>query len=112
MERRHIRAREREGEDAVGSRPITAPSIFFPHFQWTPQEIRAGLCQEDDDVKARSVADAGNGIVEANGRRCPKCGAMIEYLCHWERGRDIPGGLLACVTPHIFIFHFRGLPKK
>jgi predicted RNA-binding Zn-ribbon protein involved in translation (DUF1610 family) len=23
--------------------------------------------------------------VKANGRRCPKCGAMIEYLCYWEK---------------------------
>ena len=29
------------------------------------------------------MSDAGG--VEANGRRCPKCGAVIEYLDYWER---------------------------
>jgi hypothetical protein len=31
------------------------------------------------------MADAGNGDVKADGRRCPKCGAMIDHLDYWER---------------------------
>jgi predicted RNA-binding Zn-ribbon protein involved in translation (DUF1610 family) len=30
------------------------------------------------------MAGAGNGGVEANGRRCPKCGAVIDHLDYWE----------------------------
>jgi predicted RNA-binding Zn-ribbon protein involved in translation (DUF1610 family) len=36
------------------------------------------------------MADAGNGAVKkASGGRCPKCGAMIEYLCYWEKAVNI-----------------------
>jgi uncharacterized C2H2 Zn-finger protein len=31
------------------------------------------------------MADAGRGAVKADGRRCPKCGAMIRYLYYWEK---------------------------
>jgi NMD protein affecting ribosome stability and mRNA decay len=41
-----------------------------------------GLCR-DGNVEARGMAGAGD--VEANGRRCPKCGAVIDHLDYWER---------------------------
>jgi hypothetical protein len=38
----------------------------------------------------------GREAVEADGRECPKCGAMIRYLYYWERaincGEYWPGG--------------------
>ncbi len=43
------------------------------------------MCR-DGGVEARGMADAGNGDVEANGRRCPKCRAVIEYLSLPEYG--------------------------
>jgi hypothetical protein len=36
-------------------------------------------------VEARGMADAGNETVKADGRRCPKCGALINHLDYWER---------------------------
>jgi predicted nucleic acid-binding Zn-ribbon protein len=43
---------------------------------------------------------AGAGDVEANGRRCPKCGAVIDHLDYWERaintGEYWPGWIPQC----------------
>jgi len=56
------------------------------------------------------VADAGNGIVEANGRRCPKCGAAIEYLCYWEKavnsGEYWPDGFRNMRTDYVVECYF------
>jgi hypothetical protein len=46
------------------------------------------------------MADAGNEAVKkASGGRCPKCGAMIDYLDYWEKavnsGEYWPDGFLS-----------------
>jgi len=35
------------------------------------------------------MANAGNESVRADGQRCPKCGATIEYLCYCEKAVNI-----------------------
>jgi ribosomal protein S27AE len=35
--------------------------------------------------KIRALVEAAKEAVRADGRRCPKCGAMIDHLDYWER---------------------------
>jgi predicted RNA-binding Zn-ribbon protein involved in translation (DUF1610 family) len=50
------------------------------------------------------------GTVEANGRKCPKCGAMIEYLCYWEKavnsGEYWPDGFHDIRVDYVIEFYF------
>jgi ribosomal protein S27AE len=59
-------------------------------------------------VEARGMASAGD--VEANGRRCPKCGAMIDHLDYWERvintGEYWRDGLRDVTPSHVDEYYF------
>jgi hypothetical protein len=44
----------------------------------SPQGIRADL-HYGDGAEVMGMSDEGEAVEEVNGRRCPKCGAMIEY---------------------------------
>ncbi len=48
--------------------------------------------------------------MEANGRKCPKCGAMIEYLCYWEKavnsGEYWPDGFHDIRVDYVIEFYF------
>jgi len=47
---------------------------------------------------------------KVDGRRCPKCGATIEYLCYWEKAANIgeywPDGLHNVRTDYVIEFYF------
>jgi predicted RNA-binding Zn-ribbon protein involved in translation (DUF1610 family) len=47
---------------------------------------------------------------KADGRRCPKCGATIEYLCYWEKavnaGEYWPDGFHNIRTDYVVECYF------
>jgi hypothetical protein len=47
---------------------------------------------------------------KVNGRRCPKCWAMIEYLCYWEKavnsGEYWPDGFHNITTDYVVECYF------
>jgi predicted RNA-binding Zn-ribbon protein involved in translation (DUF1610 family) len=56
------------------------------------------------------MADAGSEAVKADGRRCPKCGAIIYYLYYWEKaincGEYWPDGFHEIRTDYVIEFYF------
>jgi predicted RNA-binding Zn-ribbon protein involved in translation (DUF1610 family) len=56
-------------------------------------------------MEARGMPDG-----EVNGRRCPKCGATIEYLYYWEKAVNIgeywPDGYHDIRTDYVIEFYF------
>ena len=64
----------------------------------------------DGGVEARGMTDAGDESVKADGRRCPKCGAVIKYLYYWEKAVNIeeywPDGFHIIRTDHVIKFYF------
>jgi hypothetical protein len=63
----------------------------------------------DGGVEARGMADDEEIVEEANGRWCPKCGAIIDHLDYWEKavnsGEYWPDGLHNIRTDYVTKFY-------
>jgi hypothetical protein len=56
------------------------------------------------------MAEGEKEAVKANGRRCPKCGALIDHLDYWERainsGEYRVDGFHNIITSNVDEFYF------
>jgi ribosomal protein S27AE len=61
-------------------------------------------------VEARGMAEGEKEAVKADGRRCPKCGALIDHLDYWERaintGEYRVDGFHNIITSNVDEFYF------